>query len=529
MQEQSFLKHHFLLVLLFVSLITNAQVFDVRKFGAVGDGKTMNTKAIQAAIDECGMKGGEVLLSGGVYLSGTLYLRSNITLRIAEGTTLKGSSSFADYPDNKVNYINACTHREDGSLYANKALLFAEGVTGLSVTGKGTIDGSGDSPAFQLGNDVTPESKARPFTLLIIDSKKISVSDLFLTNSAYWMQNYLGCDGLELKNLRVFNQSNYNQDGMDIDSRNVLVENCTLDVDDDAICFKSHDRNRIPENIIVRNCVIASNCNAIKFGTTSIGGLKNVRVSDCIIQKASASHIRNWQGNLQFIGQPVTVLSGIALESVDGAFIDDINISGIKMQDVQTPFFIVLGDRGRKPVRDTIRRIGHIRNIELQDITAVSQSKMSSFITAIPGHYVEKVSLRNIHISTMGKGTWEEAQQPLMENIDGYPENRMYGQVFPASGVFVRHVKDLRFEHIVLQLREMDQRPVIVLDDVLGCTIDKLQADLPEPPASVIRVIQGEKIVIRKSALQFPSGKFLELLHTPSKEVTVNDCEDADY
>lgn len=527
MKEQSFIKHYLLFALLFVSLITNAQVFDVRKFGAVGDGKTMNTKAIQAAIDECGKKGGEVLLPQGVYLSGTLYLRSNITLHIAEGATLKGSGSFADYPDNKVNYVNACTHREDGSLYANKALLFAEGVINLSITGKGTIDGSGDSPAFQLGNDVTPESKARPFTLLIIDSKKISVTGLFLTNSAYWMQNYLGCDGLELKNLRIFNQSNYNQDGMDIDSKNVLVENCTLDVDDDAICFKSHDRNRIPENIIVRNCVIASNCNAVKFGTTSIGGLKNVRVSDCVIQKASASHIRNWQNNLQFIGQPVTVLSGIALEAVDGAFIDDVSMNNIKMQDVQTPFLIVLGNRGRKPVSDTTGRIGRIRNISLQNITAVSHSKMSSFITAFPGHYVEKVSLKNINISTMGKGTWEETQQPLMENVDGYPENRMYGQVLPASGLFVRHAKNLRFEHIVLKLREKDQRPSIVLEDVLGCTIDKLNVDLPGPPASVIKVIQGEKIVIRNSTLRSPNGKFLELLHTLPKEVTVNHGADA--
>lgn len=296
-----------------------------------------------------------------------------------------------------------------------------------------------------------------------------------LTNSAYWMQNYLGCDGLQLQNLKIHNQTNYNQDGIDIDAKNVVIENCLIDVDDDGICFKSHDRNRIPENIKVRNCTIASNCNAIKFGTMSIGGLKNVSISHCIIKKASADHIRHWQKNLQFIEQPITVISGIALEAVDGAVIENVVITDIKMSDVQTPIFIVLGNRGRRQVGSNEQPTGIIRNITLKNIKATSHSKMASSITAFPGEYVENVVLQNIQISSMGKGTGEEADTPLMENSTAYPENRMYGMAYPASGFFIRHVKRLVIKNVVLKTRNPDLRPAIIFDDVVEIQIFDLQ------------------------------------------------------
>ncbi|MFL5743416.1 MAG: glycoside hydrolase family 28 protein [Niastella sp.] len=456
-------------ILILAGCASYAQVYNVKDFGAVPDGKTVNTKAIQRAFDSCSKNGGQVLIPVGVFLSGTLYFKSNVHIKIEPGGILKGSAAFEDYPDNKVNYKNAFTHYPDGKQYPNKAFLFAEGVQDISITGGGAIDGSGDSPGFQLGDDSTLASRTRPCLLLIIDSKKIRLSGIQLRNSAYWMQNYLGCEDLELRNLNIFNQSNYNQDGIDIDAKNVLIENCVIDVDDDGICFKSHDRNRPVENAVVRNCTIASNCNAIKFGTMSLGGLKNLTVSNCTIKRASADHIRQWQKKLAFIEQPVTVISGIALEAVDGGVVEDVKISNIQMKDVQTPLFIVLGRRGRKqPGEVGEAPVGKIRNVVIRNVTAVSHSKMSSSITAFPGAYVENIVLQHISISGMGKGTLSEANLPLKEAPTSYPENRMYGEVYPASGLFIRHVKGITLQSIYLRVRNSDSRPAIILDDVMN-------------------------------------------------------------
>jgi hypothetical protein len=274
--------------------------YNIVDFGALPDGVSLNTQAIQKAIDKCAEDGGgKVVVPAGVFLTGTIYLRSQVELHLEEQATIKGSPSFEDYPDNDVKYVNSFSY-PNGKLFENKALIFGEGVCNVAITGKGTIDGSGDSPTFQLGNDSNTGSRRRPSVILLINSRNIHVYDLHLRNSAYWMQNYLGCDSLHLKGLTIYNHTNYNQDAMDIDAKNVLIEDCVIDADDDGVCLKSHDANRPVENVTVRNCVIASNCNAVKFGTKSDGGFRNVSVSRCVIRKASEDHIRQWQKNLKF-------------------------------------------------------------------------------------------------------------------------------------------------------------------------------------------------------------------------------------
>ena len=469
--------------------------WNITAFGATGDSLHINTRAIQRAIDTCAATGDTVLIPRGTFLSGTLRLRSGITLHVAEGAVLKGSPYFKDYPVNQVKYKNAFTHTADGKLAMSRAFLFAEDAVGLTLTGKGTIDGNGDAKEFNLGNDADdPNSKFRPCMFLFIHCKNIKVYNLQLTNSAYWLQNYIGCDGLHLNNLTIYNHTNYNQDGIDVDARNVLIENCKIDVDDDGICFKSHERQNIVEQVTVRNCTIASNCNAIKFGTMSIGGLQHVNISHCTVQKASADHIRHWQKNLRFIEQPITVLAGIALESVDGAIINDVTISNITMKDVQTPIFIVLGNRARLPVEATEYRQGQIKNIRIRNITAVSHSKMASSITGFPGAYVENIRLENITVNGMGTGTPEEAAQVFPENETAYPENRMYGQVYPASGFYLRHVKNTILKRLSLSTRSSDARPAIVLDDVSGVKFRRLSATAPANGTPVVQVVKSNEV-----------------------------------
>jgi polygalacturonase len=509
-----------------------AQTYNIKDFGAVADGKTINTKAIQAAIDKCAQTGGQVIIPEGTFVSGTLQLKSKVHMLIKEGGVLKGSPYFKDYPDNPVQYQNSFTYSVDGKPHANKAFLFAEGVDDISITGKGTINGSGDSPEFNLGNDDTPASRLRPCMLLIVNSKHISVQNLTLTNSAYWLQNYLGCEYLTLKDLTIYNQSNYNQDAMDIDARHVLITGCKIDADDDGICLKSHSKNFVVEDVTVRNCTIASNCNAIKFGTASKGGFKNINISNCTIQKASADHIRQWQKNLQFIGQPVTVISGIAIESVDGGVIDRVNISDIKMRDVQTPIFIVLGNRGNKQAGDksfystgtgkvNIQNAGSIRNIIIKNIEAISYSKMSSSITAFPGVYVENISLTDVNLNSMGNGTLTEANTPLIENPAAYPENRMYGQVYPSSGFFIRHVRNISLNNVKFTLRNADYRPCVILDDVLKADIKQVNLPITAGKMAAIKIISSKSIAINHAKINSIKMPLVQLSGTAISQLKV--------
>ncbi|MES2430999.1 MAG: glycosyl hydrolase family 28 protein [Bacteroidota bacterium] len=464
-------------IIVFLSSTAKAQKLNIVDFGAVADGKTFNTRSIQAAIDSCSKKGGKVIIPAGVFITGTLYIKNNTTIHLEKNAVLKGGASFDDYPDNKVEYKNYFSHFPDGSNRTNKALLFAENVTNIKIEGKGTIDGNGKSSEFSLGDEtVVARSWERPCGILFISCKQILVQNITLTNSAYWLQNYINCDGLTLRGLNIYNHANHNNDGMDIDSRNVLIENCTIDSEDDALCFKSHSRNNFCENIVVRNCVIASNCNAIKFGTTSIGGFKNINITNCTIRKASESPFFNWQKSVKDIELPITILAGIAIESTDGANIENINISNLKMKDVQTPIFIMLGNRGRKQPGDTTAApIGSVKNISISNITAKAHSKISSSITAFPGQYVENIQLNNIAISNMGKGTADDAKIILPENPGVYPENRMYGQIYPASAFYIRHAKNITLNNIRLVNRNKDERLPIITDDVFDVKVNGLK------------------------------------------------------
>ncbi len=514
----------FITVFVLLSLQSNGQkVYNIKDFGAVGDGNTMNTVAIQTAIDKCSKTGGQVLIPEGIFMSGTIQLKSKVEIHIEKNGILKGSPVFKDYPMNNVTYPNAFNLKFNGDISLSRALIFAEGEHDIALTGEGSINGNGDASAFNLGNDgASQKSRQRPCMMLIVNCRNIKVYDLFLTNSAYWLENYIGCESLHIKGVTIYNHTNYNQDGMDIDAKNVLIENCKIDVDDDGICFKNHERKHIVENVVVRNCTIASNCNAIKFGTVTMGGLKNVSVFNCTIKAASEDKIRHWQQNVPFIELPITALSGLAIESVDGAIVDGVRFSDITMQDVQTPIFVVLGNRSYKPVGDSIYRAGQIKNLVFKNIKATSHSKMASSITAYPGTYVKNILLENIVLDNMGKGTDKDAEIAFPENPKAYPENRMYGAVYPASGFYIRHAKNIQLKNIQLSVRNQDARPSIVMEDMHNITISNLQAPTSSGNSATIKVIKSNDITINNPIVHQKNKPFVELISTKRRELIVN-------
>jgi hypothetical protein len=440
--------------------------YNIKNYGAIPDGKTLSTAFIQKAIDDCsGNGGGRVIVPAGAYLSGSLFLKNNIELHFEAGAIIIGSIDRKDYP---------VTGGERG-------LVFGINADNVSITGFGEINGNGS--AFFNG-DNAPD---RPFLILFKNSRKITVSGVTLKNAAFWTFRLLYNDGVIVNGIRIYSHVNYNNDGIDIDSKNVVVSNCIIDTDDDAMCFK-RESAFICENVVVSNCILASNCNFIKMGTASAGGFKNISISNCICRKAAESNFRYWNKNIPGVTDPITGIAGIALEIVDGGSMDKVNISNISMEGVQTPVFIRLGNRNNAT--------GSIKNVIISNINARTYSRIPSSITAIPGFYIENVILKDILVDSKGGAKAGDVDVVVPEKEKAYPENRMFGPGLPAYGLFIRHVKNISLENVQFKLLSVDTRPCLYLEDVEEIKISDFKATVPANKQPVIRLNQVANLMI---------------------------------
>lgn len=439
---------------------TRGQSLNIVSFGAKEGSDLNNAPAIQRAIDKCAAKGGVVLVPPGKFYTGTIYLKSNVTLTVMKGAELIGTPNLKDYPQNTVSVKTRPPHRPNWPSMPSRALIYADGVDHISITGEGTINGNGRSKDFQTKDD----DPNRPKVLMFVGCKDVNVRDIHLINSAFWLQHYFACDGVRISGVTVFNHGNLNNDGIDIDSRNVIISDCNIDSDDDAICMKS-DGFDLVENVSITNCVVASNCNLIKMGTSSYAGFKNVSVSNCVLKKASVSLMGKKNRRANNPADSISAEAGIALEGVDGGLIDQVVISNISMTGVQTPIFIKLGNRKFQP-----SPVGHII---ISNVTATSNSLLPSSITGIPGHDVENVILRDIMLISTGGGTQKDAAfTDVPENAGGYPGNTMFGNRLPAYGLYLRHVKNIDLENVKFYLLSPDERPAVYQSDVKNYKID---------------------------------------------------------
>ncbi len=446
----------------FIIINLSAKDFSIIECGAQGNGKFDSTLAIQKAIDSCAIGGGGIVtIPAGTFLSGTIFLKSNITLNLHKLAILKGIADVDVYP---------------GKHFREKGFVRIDGVQNVTIDGEGIIDGSGGYEVFQQGES----GENRPYLVHVHGSKHVVIKNVNLRNSAFWTLRLFENDGVRIDGISIYSHSNWNNDGIDIDSKNVIISNCRIDSDDDGICFKS-DGTQLCENITVTNCIIGSDCNPIKFGTASRTGFKNITISNCIIQRASESNHWHWNKTIEGVTDSITGISGVALEIVDGGIIDQINISNIAMQGIQTPIFIRLGSRGKST--------GSIKNVVISNITASSRSLIPSIISAVPGFHIENVVIRDIIVKCMGGGTKEHANRLVPENEKAYPENRMFGSTLPAYGMYIRHAKNISLNNIQFLLDKPDYRPSIVLDDAHKITIRGLNT--PEPQGK-------QKLIVRQ-------------------------------
>lgn len=441
------MKKYIIPAMLLLCGATIAQAKDVVLSGL--SEKKVVTAAIQKAVDECSATGGGVVtIPSGNFTTGAIALKDGVELHLSKGTVLKGSTN---HPDDYTQ---------------GRGVIVGKGVTGCAVTGFGVIDGQGWHENFQrYGNN----QGNRPHALFFEDCKDVLVRDVHVRNAAWWSFRLFRCDGVTIDNVQVYSHSIVNNDGIDIDARNVTISNCRIDSDDDGICLKSDDKNFICENIAVTNCIIGSNCNAIKFGTSSYGGFRNVTINNCVIHKPSESNVWDWSKEYRGVNKgELTALSGIAVECVDGGIIENINISNISMTGVITPIFVCLNGR---------HGVGTMRNLIFQNITAKATGMIPTLISGVPNGIIDGVVLRDIFVEHKGGGTLDDANTILREDLKGYPENRMYGKVNPANGLYVRHAKNVTVDNFRVVLQGDDARATVVMNDVSNSAIESISTN----------------------------------------------------
>ena len=437
------------LIALCLACTVTAQAKDyvITHYGAIADTTTLSTNAIQQTIDQCHNDGGgRVVIPKGNFKTGTIILKSKVDLHLDEGATLYGSTDIKDYKKLKPSYVSLRTQKETIQLiYANQA-------TDVSITGKGCIDGQGKGFPKLSWND---EGITRPHLIRFIECRQLNIKDVTLRNSGCWMQHYLACDNVNINGIKVYNRNNYNNDALDLDGcHNVEVTNMTADSDDDGITLKSTSP-RLCENIVVKDCQVSSHCNAVKLGTESNGGFKNIHISNITIRPSDD------QSTL-FFGKSRGI-SAISVEMVDGGKLSDVVISNIHATGTESPIFVRLGNRARGYYEgQKIENVGTLSNVTLSDITVNDAGTTGCSITGLPGHPVSNIILRNISITH--PGGCPATPVPTDEKEKDYPEATMWGTL-PAKGFFVRHARNVKFKNVSIKTQNPDERPEYILID----------------------------------------------------------------
>jgi len=466
------------------------QFYNVRAFGAIGDGKTLDSPAINKAIDVCaGAGGGTVHLPAGTYLSGSIHLKSNIHLLIDAGATLLGAPQEMNAYD-PCEAFDGPAFQDGGHTYFHNSLIWGENLTNVSITGQGMINGGGllhnppivDRISGYLNfGSATNRTIARPAdeNLLRVGNKAIALKlcrnvllrDITIFHGGHFAILVTGCDNLTIDNVTI----DTNRDGMDLDCcRNTMVSNCRVNSPgDDAICPKSSfalGRNVITENLTIINCQVSGfqegtlldgtmkpdrgHNGRIKFGTEANGGFRNVTVANCTFRGCK----------------------GLALEEVDGGIMENITINNITMMDVGNyPIYITTGKRNRGP---NVTQPSRARNIFISNLIASGVDKESGIqIFGMKDHPIEGLRLENIRIVFKGGGTTNGAAQIPRELGTGYPEPR---GTMPAYGLFARHVKGLELANITFSFDKEDLRPALACEDLDDVEIDNFKAQVAE-------------------------------------------------
>ena len=502
--------------------------FNVRDFGAKGDGTHIDSPAINAAIDAAAKAGGgTVYLPAGIYSSYSIRLKSNISLYLDHGAVLK-----AAVPTEKEHYDlpedNWSTYQDFGHSHWKNSLIWGIGLHDISIQGFGLFDGrEGITRGQAKMNGFPAANKA----IALRECRNVTIRDISMLLCGHFAMLLTGVDNLTIDNVRC----DTNRDAFDIDCcANVRVSNCYVNtLNDDAIVLKCSyglGYAKATENVTITNCQVSGYdpgtlldgtfkktitqapdrdgpTGRIKFGTESNGGFKNITISNCVFDNCR----------------------GIALETVDGAIIEDITVDNIAMRDIwNSPIYIRLGNRARGPKE---LPVSVVRRVKLSNIVVKNADcRYASILFGLEGHPIEDVTLSNIYIQYKGgltmddvihqrgansfftrvnsaahgtrqSGGEQEPEKPGRPNPfdvpdmeKGYPEPSSHG-ILPAYGLFIKHAKNVRIDKVEFETLQEDKRPAIVLMDVDGIKFTEIQVDKSaDAPYFVLKNVQNFQV-----------------------------------
>jgi len=477
-------------------------VYNVKTFGATGDGKMLDTSAINKAIDAAATAGGgTVYFPAGNYLSVSIHLKSNISLYLDQGATVVAANTSADAKYDPPEPNESDKYQDFGHTHWHNSLIWGENLTNVSILGPGMIWGkglvrSGGQSRSQAQNDALNAARGNepktPFgypnprdavepgwgnkAIALKLCRNVIIRDITILHGGHFAILATGVDNFTIDNVKI----DTNRDGIDLDAcKNVRVSNCTVNSPfDDGICPKSSfalGYARATENVTITNCQVSgydegtlldgtykrefrnqngtfSPTGRIKFGTESNGGFKNITIDNCVFDYCR----------------------GLALESVDGALLEDVTISNITMRDVaNSPIFLRLGSRMRGPAGPPV---GELRRVTLSNIVVYNaDQKYASIISGVPGHDIEDITLSNIRIYYKGGGTTQQAALDPPEKETDYPEPTMFGEI-PVYGFFVRHVRGIEMKNVKVSYLKDDARAPFMFSDAKSVDLREITA-----------------------------------------------------
>ncbi len=484
-----------------VTLRGQSTVKNVVDFGAKPDTNVMNTIAIQKTIDAIAATGGgTVIIPAGEFRTGNLEMKSGVNLHLEPGAVLAGSDKRKDY-----------------DTYEKASLIFAKGQKNISITGSGTIDGRGR----QLMNDIfkrlqkgtltdpawrltRPGEGTRTNLIYFEECENIVVKNATLKDASSWVTHYERCRYVIIDSIRLESVAYWNNDGIDIvDCRKMRITNSYIDAADDAICLKSARRGDFCDSIYIANCTLRSSANALKFGTGSIGGFKNVTVRNLTIFN--------------------TFRTAIALEAVDGGFLENVDIRDVVATNTGNALIIRLGHRNKDDVYSTVKNI-YIANMKVTvpkgkpdagyetegpilmyppgytptpgkiesispwnykerspNVKVYEHNVFPSSVSGLPGHPVENVKLENIEVIYETVASKDVNYFPLdsfhiiVEAERDYPEFSMFGEL-PVWGFYARHVEGLTMKNVKMKMKGKDFRIPYLFNDVNNLLMNDVKA-----------------------------------------------------
>jgi glycosyl hydrolase family 28 len=488
-----------------------ARVYDVRSFGAKGDGVTLDTAAVQAAVDAAHKDaGGVVLVPAGDFLVGTLELKSHVTLRLAAKGRLLGSASIDHYSPGKG------IPRGNGNI----VLLYAADAENVAIEGPGTVDGQGAKFYTGRGDMTGPGQDSsqgyfqRPHLAVFYRCRNLRLRDVFLTASAYHCVRILQCTDVHADGVRIHNRVNKNNDGFHFNSSEyVHIANCDVRCQDDACALFGSNKF-----VTITNSTFSTRWSVFRFGG---GEPENIAVSNCVIYET--------------YGCPIKIRMG------RGSRMENVTFSNLILKDVTGPISIGLGAGtprpGQSPTAQSERPPGIIRNLRFDGIraTVVSEGRQhadlpfkSEFrpgetrtcivVNGAGGGLIEGIALRDVHVAFGGGGTTDEARREVP---------MMAGEYFeigtpPAYGLYARNVQGLTLDNVRFTVATPDRRPAVVLKCVVDAVVSGLSAHGHPEAESVVRLTDSRDVLLGGCRVLTPAAAFALVEGAASVNVTID-------